>query len=45
MNVEKEIMQKITPFLCFDHQAEDAMKFYLSVFRNSKTVLITRYGK
>lgn len=38
-------MQKITPFLWFDHQAEEAMNFYVSVFNNSKTVSITRYGE
>jgi predicted 3-demethylubiquinone-9 3-methyltransferase (glyoxalase superfamily) len=27
---------KITPFLWFDHQAEEAAKFYISIFRNSK---------
>ncbi len=29
-------MQKITPFLWFDHQAEEAAKFYTSVFKNSE---------
>ena len=38
-------MQKITPFLWFNNQAEEAMKFYISVFKNSKHVSITRYGK
>ena len=37
-------MQKITPFLWFNNQAEEAMNFYLSVFKNSKMVSITRYG-
>jgi predicted 3-demethylubiquinone-9 3-methyltransferase (glyoxalase superfamily) len=37
-------MQKITPFLWFDHQAEEAMKFYVSVFKNSKVVSVSRYG-
>ncbi|MHB1457600.1 MAG: VOC family protein [Armatimonadota bacterium] len=37
-------MQKITPFLWFDDKAEDAMNFYVSVFRNAKVVTITRYG-
>ena len=36
-------MQKITPFLWFDTQAEDAMKFYTSCFNNSKIISITRY--
>jgi predicted 3-demethylubiquinone-9 3-methyltransferase (glyoxalase superfamily) len=38
-------MQKITPFLWFDGQAEEAAKFYTSIFRNSKIKSITRYGK
>jgi predicted 3-demethylubiquinone-9 3-methyltransferase (glyoxalase superfamily) len=37
-------MQKITPFLWFDNQAEDAAHFYTSIFRNSKVVSVTRYG-
>lgn len=37
-------MQKITPFLWFDNQAEEAMNFYASVFKNSKIVNIQRYG-
>src|SRR6266566_1460165 len=37
-------MQKITPFLWFDDQAEEAMNFYVSIFKNSKVVSITRYG-
>jgi predicted 3-demethylubiquinone-9 3-methyltransferase (glyoxalase superfamily) len=36
-------MQKITPFLWFDHQAEDAAKFYTSIFKNSKIGRIFRY--
>lgn len=38
-------MQKITPFLWFDNKAEEAMNFYVSVFKNSKNVSITRYGE
>lgn len=38
-------MQKITPFLWFDTQAEDAMKFYTSVFKNSKAGVVTHYGE
>jgi len=38
-------MQKITPFLWFDNQAEEAMNFYVSVFKNSKNVSITRFGE
>jgi predicted 3-demethylubiquinone-9 3-methyltransferase (glyoxalase superfamily) len=37
-------MQKINPFLWFDNQAEDAMNFYLSVFKDSKAGKIVRYG-
>ena len=37
-------MQKITPFLWFDDQAEEAMNFYVSVFKNSKVGRVTRYG-
>ena len=37
-------MPKITPFLWFDHQAEEAAEFYVSVFRNSKIGSISRYG-
>ena len=37
-------MPKITTFLTFDHQAEDAANFYTSVFKNSKIVGATRYG-
>jgi predicted 3-demethylubiquinone-9 3-methyltransferase (glyoxalase superfamily) len=36
-------MQKITPFLWFDGQAEDAANFYTSVFKNSKIDRILRY--
>jgi len=38
-------MQKITPFLWFDHQAEEAAKFYVSLFKNSNILNIARYGK
>jgi predicted 3-demethylubiquinone-9 3-methyltransferase (glyoxalase superfamily) len=37
-------MQKITPFLWFDGNAEEAMNFYVSVFKNSKVVSVRRYG-
>ncbi len=37
-------MQKITPFLWFDTQAEEAMNFYVSIFKNSKVVGVSRYG-
>jgi predicted 3-demethylubiquinone-9 3-methyltransferase (glyoxalase superfamily) len=38
-------MQKMTTFLWFDGNAEAAMNFYLSVFKNSKVLNVTRYGK
>ncbi len=38
-------MKKITPFLWFDGKAEEAMNFYVSIFKNSKVVSITRYGE
>jgi len=38
-------MQKITPFLWFDHEAEEAMNFYVSIFKNSKILSVTRYGE
>lgn len=37
-------MQKITPFLWFDNQAEQAARFYTSIFKNSKITSISRYG-
>jgi predicted 3-demethylubiquinone-9 3-methyltransferase (glyoxalase superfamily) len=37
--------QKITPCLWFDTEAEEAAKFYCSVFKNSKLGKISRYGK
>ena len=38
-------MQKITPSLWFDHQAEEAAKFYTSIFKNSKAGRILRYSE
>ena len=38
-------IQKITPFLWFDHQAEEAAAFYTSIFKNSKVLTVTRYGE
>jgi predicted 3-demethylubiquinone-9 3-methyltransferase (glyoxalase superfamily) len=38
-------MQKIITFLTFNHQAEEAMNFYTSLFNNARIVSITRYGK
>jgi predicted 3-demethylubiquinone-9 3-methyltransferase (glyoxalase superfamily) len=37
-------MQKITPFLWFNDKAEEAMNFYVSIFKNSKVGRVTRYG-
>jgi predicted 3-demethylubiquinone-9 3-methyltransferase (glyoxalase superfamily) len=37
-------MQKITPFLWFDDKAEEAMNFYVSIFKNSKIGSVSRYG-
>ncbi len=38
-------MQKITPFLWYDQQAEEAADFYVSIFKNSKIKSVTRYGE
>jgi predicted 3-demethylubiquinone-9 3-methyltransferase (glyoxalase superfamily) len=38
-------MQRITPFLWFNNDAEEAINFYNSIFKNSKTVSVTRYGE
>jgi predicted 3-demethylubiquinone-9 3-methyltransferase (glyoxalase superfamily) len=37
-------MQRITPFLWFDGKAEEAMNFYVSIFKNSRVLSTTRYG-
>jgi predicted 3-demethylubiquinone-9 3-methyltransferase (glyoxalase superfamily) len=37
-------MQKITPCLWFDNQAEEAMHHYVAIFKNSKVGSVTRYG-
>jgi predicted 3-demethylubiquinone-9 3-methyltransferase (glyoxalase superfamily) len=37
-------MQKITPFLWYDGKAEEAASLYVSIFKNSKIVTVTRYG-
>src|SRR5215469_11329090 len=44
MNQKGSPMQKITPFLWFDNQAEEAMHFYTSIFRNSRVGKVSRYG-
>jgi predicted 3-demethylubiquinone-9 3-methyltransferase (glyoxalase superfamily) len=38
-------MRKITPFLWFDNNAEEAINFYMSIFKNSKVGTIARYGE
>ncbi|MBI2417849.1 MAG: VOC family protein [Ignavibacteriales bacterium] len=38
-------MQKITPFLWFDNNAEEAISFYTSVFKDSQIKFITRHGE
>ncbi len=40
-----KISQKITPFLWFDDNAEDAVNFYISVFENARIKEVTRYGE
>src|SRR5436305_12029646 len=41
----KNTMQKITPFLWFDANAEEATNFYTSIFKNSEIVSVSRYGE
>lgn len=41
----QNIQQRISPFLWFDNQAEDAANFYVSIFKNSKVNKITYYGE
>jgi predicted 3-demethylubiquinone-9 3-methyltransferase (glyoxalase superfamily) len=43
--MDSKITQKITPFLWFNDQAEEAAKFYISIFKNSKIGAITRYDE
>lgn len=43
--MSKDAMQKITPHLWFDSNAEEAAKFYTSVFKNSRIIDTTRYGE
>ena len=38
------LKQKITPFLWFDNQAEEAAEFYVSIFKNSQIRSVSRYG-
>lgn len=43
-NQSKKDMQKITPFLWFDGNAEEAMNFYTSIFKSAKITKVSRYG-
>jgi predicted 3-demethylubiquinone-9 3-methyltransferase (glyoxalase superfamily) len=43
--IEEKEMQKITPCLWFDDQAEEAANYYVSIFKNSRVDRITHYGK
>lgn len=45
MNEGGTQIQKIIPYLWFDNQAEDAAKFYVSIFKNSKIGRISRFGE
>jgi predicted 3-demethylubiquinone-9 3-methyltransferase (glyoxalase superfamily) len=38
-------VEKITPFLWFNNEAEEAARFYVSIFKNSAIETVTRYGK
>ena len=38
-------LQKITPFLWFDHEAEEAARFYTEIFPNSRITTDTRFGE
>lgn len=38
-------MSNVTPFLWFNGKAEEAMNFYVSIFKNSKVVKVARFGK
>jgi predicted 3-demethylubiquinone-9 3-methyltransferase (glyoxalase superfamily) len=39
------MIKRIAPCLWFEHQAEEAAKYYISIFRNSKIVSISHYGE
>jgi len=43
MEKRTAVIEKISPFLWFDHQAEEAANFYVSIFKNSKISKISRY--
>lgn len=42
---KRKTIQKITPYLWFDNQAEEAMNFYVSLFRDSKILSVSRYER
>jgi predicted 3-demethylubiquinone-9 3-methyltransferase (glyoxalase superfamily) len=42
--IKENPVQKIRTFLSFDNQAEDAAKYYVSLFKNSEIVNVSRYG-
>ena len=39
------MVQRITPFMWFDDQAEEAAKFYVSIFKNSRILNVARYAE
>src|SRR5947208_8519237 len=43
-HLREDSMQKIVPFLWFNGNAEEAVNFYVSIFKNSKVVRVSRYG-
>ncbi|WP_207434042.1 VOC family protein [Sabulibacter ruber] len=45
MEIQQTYQQKITPFLWFNGNAEEAMNFYTSIFKNSRIKFMTRYGE
>jgi predicted 3-demethylubiquinone-9 3-methyltransferase (glyoxalase superfamily) len=45
VNRERAAVQKLTPFLWFDNQAEEAARFYTSVFKKSKILNVARYSE
>jgi predicted 3-demethylubiquinone-9 3-methyltransferase (glyoxalase superfamily) len=44
-NEEQTMTQKITPYLWFDNQAEAAMNYYVSVFKDAEVLSVSRYGE
>jgi predicted 3-demethylubiquinone-9 3-methyltransferase (glyoxalase superfamily) len=44
LKIKIVFMQKITPFLWYDNNAEEAVNFYISIFKNSKINKVSRYG-